>query len=77
MPRERLFFTLPPDSDLLIYADSGTTSASMSIQNFADTNRPFEFEKRGQLFIRMHNETLSVAAMRVHNPDCPPVAINR
>jgi hypothetical protein len=67
MPRERLFFTLPPDSDLLIYADSGTTSASMSIQNFAATNRPFEFEKRGQLFIRTHNEPPSIVTMRVTN----------
>jgi len=30
-----------------------------------------------QLFIRTHNETLSVAAMRVNNPDRSPVAINR
>ena len=26
-------------------------------------NRRFEFHKRGQLFIRTHNETLSIAAM--------------
>jgi hypothetical protein len=30
-----------------------------------------------QRFIRTHNETLSVAAMRVNNPDRSPVAINR
>jgi hypothetical protein len=30
-------------------------------------NRRFESRKRGQLFIRTHNETLSVAAMRVSN----------
>ena len=30
-----------------------------------DTNRPFQFHKRRQLFIRMHNEPFSVAAMRV------------
>jgi hypothetical protein len=29
----------------------------------------FEFQKRGQLFIRTHNETLSVVAMCVCNPD--------
>jgi hypothetical protein len=40
-------------------------------------NRRFEFQKRSQLFIRVHNETLSVAAMRVCNPDCSPVGINR
>jgi hypothetical protein len=31
--------------------------------------RRFEFQKRGQLFICPHNETLSVAAMRFRNPD--------
>jgi len=35
----------------------------------------FEFQKRSQLFIRTHNETLSVVAMRVSNPDCSPVRI--
>ena len=29
----------------------------------------FQFHKRSQLFIRTHNETLSVA-MRVNDPDC-------
>jgi hypothetical protein len=29
-----------------------------------------EFYKRSQLFIRPHNKTLSVVAMRVNNPDC-------
>jgi hypothetical protein len=38
-------------------------------------NRRFEFQKRSQFFIRMHNETVSVAAMRVSNPDCAPVGI--
>ena len=31
-------------------------------------NHPREFQKRSQLFIRAHNETLSVVAMCVHNP---------
>jgi hypothetical protein len=39
-------------------------------------NRRFKFHKRGQLFLRMHNETLSVAAMRVNNPDRSPVGIH-
>jgi hypothetical protein len=30
-------------------------------------NRRFEFDKRRQFFIRSHNETLSVAAIRVSN----------
>src|SRR5207249_12114882 len=38
---------------------------------------PFEFEKRSQDFIRVHNETLSVAAMRISNEDRSPVGINR
>jgi hypothetical protein len=40
--------------------------------------RGFDFyglHKRGQLFIRVHNETLSVVTMRVHNPDRSPVNI--
>jgi hypothetical protein len=31
--------------------------------------------KAVQLFIRTHNETLTVAAMRVYDPDCSPVGI--
>jgi len=38
-------------------------------------NLSFQFQKRGQLFIGAHNETLSVA-MRVNNPDRSPVHIN-
>jgi hypothetical protein len=38
-------------------------------------NRRFKLDKRRLLFIRMHNETLSVA-MRVSNPDCSPVESN-
>jgi hypothetical protein len=36
---------------------------------FCRTNRRFEFQKSGQLFTRAHNETLSVAATRVSDPD--------
>jgi hypothetical protein len=39
-------------------------------------NRRFQLHKCSQLFIRMHNETLSVAAMRVCDEDCSPVGIN-
>ncbi len=38
--------------------------------------RRLKFRKRGQLFIRLHNVTLSVVAMRVCNPDCSPLTIN-
>ena len=44
---------------------------------FCRTNHRFKFYKRGQQFIRLHNETLSVVAMRVCNPDRLPVGINR
>jgi hypothetical protein len=37
----------------------------------------FKLHKRRQLFIRAHNETLSVVAMCVGNPDRSPVGINR
>ena len=45
------------------------------LQSFFDHR--FQFNKRSQRFIRMHNETLSVVAMCVSNPDCSPVGINR
>ena len=38
--------------------------------NIGRTNRRFEFEKRRQLFIRTHNETLSVVAICVCNEGC-------
>jgi len=40
-------------------------------------NGRFEFDKRRQLFIGVHNETLSVVPMRVSNPERSPVGINR
>jgi hypothetical protein len=45
--------------------------------NSATTNRRLGFQKSRQLFIHAHDETLSVAAMRVCNPDCSPVGIER
>jgi hypothetical protein len=49
--------------------------ACLSSKLTARADRRFEFEKRRQLFIRAHNEALSVA-MRVSNPDCSPLGIN-
>ena len=49
--------------------------ATQSSDLSARSNR--RFNKRSQLFIRAHNETLSVVAMRVSNPDRSPVGINR
>jgi len=34
-------------------------------------NRGLQFQKRRQLFIRVHNEAIPVVAMCVRNPDCP------
>jgi hypothetical protein len=42
----------------------------------ASSNRRFEFHKRRQLFIRPHNETLPVVAVRISNPDCPSLRIH-
>jgi hypothetical protein len=39
-------------------------------------NRRFQFHKSSQLFIRTHNETLSVVAVRVGNEDRSPVRID-
>ena len=54
----------------------GRNLACLSRQLAAGANRRFEFQKRSQLFIRVHNEALTVAAMRVSNPDCSSLRIN-
>jgi hypothetical protein len=46
------------------------------VQSMVDTNCPFQFQKRSQLFIGAHNETLSVAALCVCNPDCATLGID-
>jgi hypothetical protein len=51
--------------------NTSTQSAALT------TNLPFQFHKRSQLLIRSHNETLPIVAMRVNNPDCSPLRINR
>jgi len=48
---------------------------NLASQFGARANRRFEFHKRSQLFIRVHNETLAVAAMRISYKDRSPVAI--
>ena len=45
------------------------SSFRRSLKVRSATDRSFQFHKRSQLFIRTHNETLSVVAMRVSNPD--------
>ena len=51
--------------------------ASLSRQFAASADRAFKFQKRDQQFLRVHNETPSVAAMCVCNPDRSPARINR
>jgi hypothetical protein len=50
--------------------------ASLSRQFAASADRRFQFQKRSQLIICTHNETLSVAAMRVSNPDRVPIKVH-
>jgi hypothetical protein len=40
-------------------------------------NRRFQFHKSAQFFIRVHNEAVTVAAMRVTNEDCSPARIHQ
>jgi hypothetical protein len=42
---------------------------------FSGKDRRFQFKKSRQFFIRVHNETLSVVAVRVGNKDRSPVGI--
>ena len=63
--------------DRLSDAEFGKNLANLSNQFAASANRGFQFEKRSQLFIRTHNETLSVAAMCICNQDRSPAGINR
>ena len=35
-------------------------------------NRPFQFQKRSQLFVGVHNKTFSVVTVCISNPDCSP-----
>jgi hypothetical protein len=52
--------------DRLSDAEFGKNLANLSNQFAASANDRFQFQKRSQLFIRSHNETLSVAPMRIH-----------
>jgi hypothetical protein len=49
--------------------------ATLSNQFAVSTNRRFKFNKRSQLLLSVHNEALSVVAMRVCNPDCSAFTI--
>jgi hypothetical protein len=62
---------------LVSYPGSSENFAGLLRQVAASANRRFKFQKRTQFFIRSRNETLSVVAVRVNNPDRSPVGINR
>jgi hypothetical protein len=51
-------------------------SGQLSSQFAASANRRFKFNKSRQLFIRAHNETFSVIAMRVRDKDRSPARID-
>src|SRR6516162_9714921 len=40
------------------------------------SDRRFEFQKRSQYFIRVHDKPLSTVAMCIRNEDCSPLGIN-
>jgi len=63
------------DSDLSNGIEFGKNLANLSKQFAANVDYRFEFQKPRQLFIRAHNKTLSVVAMRVSNSDRLPVRI--
>ena len=62
------------------FTDQDTRIASAEIfaifYHKMDGNHSRKFEKRHQLFIRVHNETLSAAAVRINNPDRAALRIN-
>src|SRR5262249_40500103 len=63
-----------PWLDLMEAQGSGVCQVVSSTSAVAG-NRPFKFQKRRQLFICSHNETLSVVAVCIDNPCCSPFAI--
>jgi hypothetical protein len=52
-------------------ATTKTDSAQFSIKTRLTKETSSSVQKRRQLFLRTHNETRSVAAMRISNPDRP------
>jgi hypothetical protein len=57
----------PPDSDPFNDAESQKNLGSLSRQFAVSASRRFKFHKRSQLFIRVHDEMLIVAAMCIKN----------
>jgi len=59
----------------LLFSSTRIQSGGFAAISITLPKHRFKFQKRSQLFICPHNETLSVVAMRVCNPDCSPVGI--
>jgi hypothetical protein len=59
----------PPDSNPFSNGEFAKNLLRSSRQFAASANRRFHFPKRRQLFIGVHNKTLSVIPMRIGNPD--------
>jgi hypothetical protein len=59
----------PPDSNPFNDGLALKKSRLLVKQNRCKRRSPIRVPQRGQLFIGAHNETLSVVAMRVCNPD--------
>jgi hypothetical protein len=55
---------------------SSTAADNRRLILFDGANHRFEFYKRRHFFIRVHNKTLAVVAVRVSNPDCSSLRIN-
>jgi hypothetical protein len=73
-----LFLQIAACSSRKAVSFSATHISARSLQGQTHrelVNRPFHFTKRGQFFIRVHNEPLSVVAMRVNNPDRSPASL--
>ena len=57
--------------DRLSDAEFGKNPPTCQTNSPKGRNCRVKFQKRGQLFIRVHNETLSIIAMHVCNEDSP------
>jgi hypothetical protein len=62
---------------MMMRATWSKRTSKRAISKSGSVCRGFQFQKRSQLFIRVHNETLSVVAVGVCNPERSPVGINR
>jgi hypothetical protein len=58
----------PPDSDLFSDAEFGKNLANLSNQFAVSATRRFQFNKRSQQFLCVHNEPLSVTTYLTDTP---------